>query len=141
MNNRKRIIPFGILLITSFYTFGAVILLLFLITDPKQVASAVALRHGLPASTGNWILPVIGCLALMIAFGLYSLSWWGYILTSVYLLYFGSVNGFLYIEQASWIYLGNVIWSCLVILYLIFVRKRFFEKKPIRDAGHKAQTI
>lgn len=137
----KATVPFGVLLIGSFYAFGAIVLLVFLFINPAQTSSIIAERHGLPASTGNWILPVIACLALMIAFGLYSLSKWGYILTIVYLLYFGSVNGLLYMKQPSWSYLGNVIWSILVILYLMLVRKRFFEKKPVRDTGRKAQTI
>ena len=137
----KATVPLGVLLIGSFYAFGAIVLLVFLLINPAQTSSIIAERHGLPASTGIWILPVIACLALLIAFGLYSLSKWGYILTIVYLLYFGSVNGFLYIGQASWTYLGNVIWSFLVIPYLILVRKHFFEKKSVWDAGRKAQTI
>ncbi len=128
MNVNKSNIPFGILLIAIFYAFGAAVLLFFFITNPAQVASAIALRHGLPPSTGNWILPVIAGMALLIAWGLWSLSRWGYVLTIMYLLYFGTVNGFLNAGQSSWTYLGNVIWSFLVIFYLILVRKRFFQK-------------
>lgn len=136
----KATVPLGVLLIGSFYAFGAIVLLVFLVLNPAQTSSFIAVRHGLPVSTGNWILPVMACLALMIAFGLNSLSKWGYMLTIGYLLYFGSVNGVMYIEQASWTFLGNVIWSFLVILYLILVRKRFFEKKLVRDDRYKAET-
>ncbi len=124
----KRKIPIGVLSIAGFYAFGAVILLLFFIFNPAQAASAIALRHGLPSSTGSWILPVIAGLALLIAYGLSSLSRWGYILTMVYLLYFSGVNGYLNTGQASWTYLGNVIWSFLVILYLMLVRRHFYKK-------------
>jgi hypothetical protein len=134
MNGYKRTIPFGIMLIASFYAFGAAILLLFFFINPTQAASAIALSHGLPSSTGSWILPVIAGLALLIATSLYSLSRWGYVLTLVYLLYFGRVNWFLYADEASWTYLGNGLWSLLVILYLFLVRRRFFQKnanKPV----------
>ncbi len=135
MNTHKKNIPIGILLISGFYTFGAVILLLLFIINPAQAANAIALRHGLPPSTGNWILPSIAGLALLIATGLWSLSWWGYILTIVYLLYFGSINVFLNSGQASWTFLGNVIWSFLIILYLILVRKSFIQKNAVNAAS------
>ncbi len=126
MNNRRRSIPFGILLIASFYAFGAIILLAFLVINPGQAASVIAQRHGLPASTGNWILPIVAGLGLLVSFGLYSLSKWGYALTLLYLIYFGSVNWFMYRTQADLLFFGNLVWSFLVILYLVLVRKRFF---------------
>lgn len=141
MYKGKTTVPLGVLLIGSFYALGAIVLLVFLVINPTQSSSIIAELHGLPASTGNWILPVIACLALMIAFGLYSHSKWGFRLTIGYMLYFGIVNWSLNMEQFSWAFLGNVIWSFLVILYLILVRKHFFGKKPVRDDGNKAETI
>lgn len=141
MNNQKSTLPLGILLIAAFYTLGAVILLLLFFINPTQAASAIALRHGVPPSIGNWILPAIAALALLIAFGLASLSRWGYLLTWMYLLYFGGVNGYLNAGQASWTYLGNVIWACLVLLYLILVRNHFFKRnvnQPIPQTGGRS---
>lgn len=140
MYKGKTTVPLGVLLIGSFYAIGAIVLLVFLMINPAQSSSTIAELHGLPTSTGNWILPVMAALALVIAFGLYSRSKWGYRLTIGYMLYFGIVNWSLYTDQFSWAFLGNVIWSFLVILYLILVRKHFFEKKPVRDDGIKAET-
>lgn len=141
MNKTKTTIPLGVLLISSFYAFGAIVLLVFLFINPAQTSSNIAERHGLPASTGNWILPVVAGLGLLIAYGLVSLSRWGYVLTILYLVYFGSVNWFISSTRDNLLNFGNLVWSFLVILYLILVRKRFFEKNPVKDIGRKVQTI
>jgi hypothetical protein len=118
-------IPIGLLFIAIFYTFGAVVLVIFLFADPIRTSNVIAKVHGLPGSTGNWILPFIAGLGLLIAYGLFSLSRWGYLLTILYLGYFGSVSVMLLRTHGDAVYLGNLIWSVLVILYLAVVRKRF----------------
>jgi len=132
--NRKSI-PLGVQLISAFYVFGAMVLLLCLFTNPVAVGSTIAERHGLAPSTGTWILPVIAGLALIIAYGLWSLSRWGFYLTLAYLVYFGVVsiilgglNFALTGAQAVQVYFGNFLWSALVATYLIVTRKRFFGR-------------
>ena len=128
MEKLRTNIPFGLLLIATFYTFGAVVLLISLFANPVQTSSVIAGAHGLPLSTGYWILPVIAGLALLIAYGLFSLSRWGYVLTIIYLGYFGIVSGLLLRIHCSSVYLGNLLWAILVIVYLILVRRRFQMK-------------
>lgn len=70
-------------------------------------------------------LPFIAGLGLLIAYGLFSLSRWGYLLTILYLGYFGSISVMLLRTHGDAVNLGNLIWSVLVILYLAVVRKRF----------------
>jgi hypothetical protein len=70
--------PLGIILVSGFYTFGAIVLLIGLFINPIQVNSSIAERHGLPPTTGSWFLLVITGLALIMAWGLFSLSLWGY---------------------------------------------------------------
>lgn len=118
-------IPIGLLLIAVFYTFGSVALLIFLFADPVQTTNVIAKVHGLSGSTGNWILPLVAGLGLLIAYGLFSLARWGYLLTILYLGYFGSVNASLLRTFGDAVYLGNLVWSVFVILYLILVRKGF----------------
>lgn len=132
--NRKSI-PLGVQLISAFYLFRAVVLLLCLFTNPLAVGSAIAERHGLPPSTGAWILPVIAGLALVIAYGLWSLSRWGFFLTLGYMFYFGMVSivlGALDFAatgvEAVQVYFGNFLWSALVATYLIVARKSFFAR-------------
>lgn len=121
-------VPLGLLLIAVFYVFGAFVLLIFLFVDPNQASSAIAKVHGLPVSTGNWILPLIAVLGLLIAYGLFTLSQCGYMLTMLYLAYFGIVSGLLLKTHYSVVYLGNLIWSIFVIVYLILVRRHFQMK-------------
>lgn len=115
--------PLGIILISGFYIFGAMILLIFLFINPTQVSSSIAERHGLPVTTDSWILLFVAGLALIIAWGLFSLSRWGYLLTVMYLIYFGSVGLFLSRGQITTIDFGNFIWSLLVIIHLVMIRK------------------
>ena len=107
--------PLGVILISVFYTFGAMILFYFFVTDPLYASSLIAERHGLLSSTGSWILLFVGANALLIAWGPFSLSRWGYIFTLTYLAYFGVVNFFLSRGQFATIEFGNFIWSLLVI--------------------------
>jgi hypothetical protein len=127
INSKNR--PLGIILISGFYTFGAVVLLITLFTNPIQVSSSIAERHGLPPTTGPWFLVLVVGLALTIAWGLFSLSRWGYILTVVYLIYFGSVGLFLSRGRVTTIDFGDFIWSLFVIIYLVVKRKHFFESR------------
>ena len=125
MKKLRTDIPLGLLLIATFYTFGAMVLLTLLFANPVQTSRVIAGVHGLPLSTGYWILPVIAGIALLIAYGLLSLSQWGYALTMLYLAYFGSISALLLTAYNSTVYLGNLLWSILVILYLLLIRSRF----------------
>jgi len=121
--------PVGVILISGFYAFGAIILFFFFVTDPLYASSLIAERHGLPSTTGSWILLLVGAIALLIAWGLFSLSRWGFIFTQAYLVYFGVVSLFLSREQFTTIEVGNFIWALLVIFYLLLIRKQFFVSK------------
>lgn len=132
--NRLTSIPIGVLLIAGFYIFGAIALLVLWIINPGQAAAFIAERHGLPATTGNWILPVIAGIGLLIAYGLVSRSRWGFFFTIAYQLYFATVN--LYLLDAIWatVSCGNAIWSFLVIGYLILVRRQFLKGASVSGA-------
>ncbi len=124
--------PLGVTLISAFYVFGAAVLLIALFLNPAEVSAAIAQRHGLSPDVGVAILPVVALLGLAIAYGLYSLSRWGLVLTVVYLAYFAGVS--LSSGALTWstsgqptepVALGNLTWSAIVIVYLILNRGRF----------------
>ncbi len=132
-NERK---PFGVLLIAGFYAFGAIVLLFSLFINPTEVSRVIAERHGLLPGFGVAILPIVAALGLVIAYGLYSLSRWGFSVTIVYLIYFGGasialggLNFALTGQEALQAYFGNLIWSVLVIAYLVVVRRHFLSLK------------
>jgi len=75
--------PLGVLVIADFYVFGALVLLVTLFLNPEQTSQFIAERHGQPADTGVWILPVLAIFSLVLACGLFSLSPWGFFLAII----------------------------------------------------------
>ena len=127
--------PLGMLLIAAFYAFGAIMLLIGMVLNPVEVSRVIAERHGLPPSIGVIIVPVVAALALAIAYGLAIRAVWGFWLTIVYLIYFGSVSFILAGPASTQPYLGNLMWSVVVVIYLLIARKHFFGPK---DAAAQA---
>ena len=88
------------------------------------------------------ILPAVALLGFAIAYGLYSLSRWGLVLTVVYLGYFAVVS--LLDGALTWsasgrplepVALGNLTWSAIVIVYLLLNRARFGRSRDGVPAG------
>lgn len=129
--------PLGILIISVIYLMGALMLLVFLVINPGPVARLIAERHGLPSTTGQWILLVMAGLGFILSVGLFMLSRWGYILTVSYLIYFGIVGLVLAKSNPATINFGNFLWSFLVIVYLLIVRKSFFDEGTRHSAHEK----
>jgi hypothetical protein len=133
MSTRQQI-PLGVILIAGFYVFGALLLLISLFSNPSEVSRQIAESQGIPVSIGPLILPLTAAFALLIAYSLFSLSTWGFFLTLLYLMYFGSISFLLADKQGTQPYLGNlwwsllvIRWSLLVIIYLLIKRKHFFR--------------
>ena len=126
--------PIGVLLIASFYVFGAMVLLVSVFTDPVGVRETIARAHGLSPIIGVEFVLAVAALALTLAYGLIRLSRWGLVLTLVYSLYLCAVSlsmgglSFAWTGQSeTQIYFGNSLWSALVVVYLFLVRQRFFR--------------
>jgi hypothetical protein len=139
MNERRRI-PLGVVLIAGFYVFGAMVLIASMFTNPAETSRFMAERHGLPPTIGVAVLPIVAALALVIAYGLYSLSRWGFYLTLAYLLYFGGVSltksdltSAFAGDATMQVYFGNLLWSTLVVIYL-FIKRRHFLRTPREGA-------
>ncbi|MBN2554646.1 MAG: hypothetical protein JXA97_01800 [Anaerolineales bacterium] len=120
--------PTGIRLIALFYLIGAAALLLSMFFNYSEMARQMAVMHGLPA---EWklALPVAAVLGLAIAYGLYSRSRWGYVLTIVYLLYLGITSYPLSVPDGNQPFLGNFLWSLFVVLYLGWKWRTFFPRE------------
>jgi hypothetical protein len=119
-------LPVGVTLIAVFYLFGAGVLLFSLFTSQhNEVCRYIATVYNLPPDLGIYSLIFTIGIAIFIAVGLFTLARWGWYLTILYLIYFGSINCFLMIEKASQPYYGNFIWSFMVIIYLLVTRKKF----------------
>ncbi len=128
--------PLSIMLIAGFYIFGAITLLISMFVSAADAGKRIAEMHGVSPIVGKDILPVVAILALIISYGLFSLSRWGYFLTLVYVLYTGIVGlvqgglGFATTGEASLqVYFGSILWSVLVGICLIAARRHFFRAK------------
>lgn len=124
--------PLGVLLISTFYIFGALVLLISVFTNPTGVSQVIATAHGFSSNMGVEILVVFSALALVVAYGLISFSRWGFFLAIVYSFYLAGVSlfmgglSFVWTGQADMqSYFGNFLWSMLVVVYLLIVRHRF----------------
>jgi hypothetical protein len=122
--------PLG--LIVLFYMFGAVMLLVGLVIDPGSVGKTIAAAHGLSPIVGRGLVIVVAMLALVMAYGLFAGSRWGFFLALGYLVYLAIVNlasGGLSLTQTGTpvnpIFFGNAVWSALVSVYLLMIRGYF----------------
>lgn len=139
--NGLKNIPIGILLIASFYVFGGFILLIGVFNNPTEVRETVARAHGLLPSIGTEIVLAVAALALLLAYGLIRMSRWGFILTIFYSSFICLVNLINGSFDFTWtpsvekqISFGNFLFSALVIVYLLIVRKQFFETRSVNHA-------
>jgi len=132
-------VPAGVLFIAAFYILGALVLLVTVFTNPTGVSQDIAMAHGLSPIMGVEILVAVAALALVLAYGLICLSRWGFFLAIAYSLYLVGISlfmgglSFLWTGQAEkQRYFGNILWSLLVLIYLLIVRSRFFSHGILR---------
>jgi hypothetical protein len=128
--------PVSIMLIAGFYVFGAIVLLISIFAHTNAV-ELIAYVHGISPIVGKGILPAIAALALIISYGLISLSKGGFYLTLAYVLYMGAIGllrgglGFAFTGETSLqIFFGSILWSGLVMICLIASRHHFLHGRP-----------
>jgi len=133
-------VPIGVLFIASFYVFGAFIILAWVFIDPTAISGTIAKAHGFLPVTGIELSLVVAVLALILVYGLVRLSRWGFILTMAYSMYIclvnlisGSQTFTVSVSPENSLYYGNFIFSLLVIVYLLVVRRNFFSAQVINQ--------
>ncbi len=127
-------LPLGLWLIVSFYVFGALVLVVSLFTNGSNVRQVIAAAHGLSPSADTGFVWAVAALALVLAYGLVSLSRWGFLLALGYsfLLCFVSLarGGLTFAwtgQPELQTYFGNLVWSGIVLIYLLSIRNRFLH--------------
>ena len=124
----RRPVPMGVLLIAAFYLFGAAVLLVGIFTNPVDVSNTIASVHGLSPAAEMWIIPVVAGLAILIAYGLFTGSRWGFFLTVIYTVIFGTISSWLLLQNFEQPYIGNATWSFLVLVYLTAKRHALLHR-------------
>ena len=130
--NTIKSLPLGIWLIASFYVFGALVLLIALFTNGSNAREVIAAAHGLSPAIGAEFVLAVAALVLILAYGLISLSRWGFFLAVAY-SFFLCANSLIHGGLSfAWtgqpqlqVHFGNLLWSAAVLIYLLVVRRRF----------------
>lgn len=120
--------PLGITLISYFYIFGSVILLLsalFFNVDDGEVG--IAARFGILSFPEQLFRIIVAISSLVIITGYLRLKRWGFWLMILYSFIFGIISYILLLSYNQQPFLGNTIWSIIVLIYTFYVRKSFFQ--------------
>lgn len=122
--------PLGVSLISYFYIFGAFILLFssfFYDANANQID--IATRFGLPNAPEQLIRVLVALSSLVIAYGYMRLRKWGFWVMIGYSVLFEVISLSLSLSHSQQPFIGNMIWSIIVLLYTIYVNKAFFQNK------------
>ena len=117
--------PAGVKLIGCFYIFGAVVLLLTL--GIKQDFE-FNIRFGVPGIPEIIVRLSIIVLSLIMAYGYLKLEKWGYWIMILYSIVFLIISLNQVSVYKSQPFIGNVIFSLIVIIYT-FTKREFFANK------------
>jgi hypothetical protein len=124
--------PLGVTFISCFYIFGSIILLYTAVFyDPKADEINMATRFGL--SNANIPEQLFRCLvaffSLVLIYGYIRLKKWGFWLMIGYSVIFGLISFTLSLEHNQQPFIGNMIWSIIVLTYTCYAYKYFGQNK------------
>jgi hypothetical protein len=118
--------PFGVAIICFFYIIGAVVLIYTSIFyHPNADQFGIAARFGVPTLPEQPVRLIVAVIAFILAFGYFSLKKWGFWSMVCYSVVFGTISlrlAFMYHQQP---FVGNVIWSAIVLIYTLIKRRSF----------------
>lgn len=128
--------PLGISFISYFYIFGAFILLFSLFFyDSTNNQINIASRIGLPNAPEKLTRVIVAILSLAIAYGFLKLRKWGFWLMITYSIVFGLISYVLVLNHPQQPFIGNMIWSFIVLSYTIYQRRAFFQRDFVKSIG------
>ncbi|WP_226658999.1 hypothetical protein [Pseudalkalibacillus hwajinpoensis] len=120
--------PLGVLLISYFYIFGAIILLftgVFYNADANSIG--IAERFGLPNAPERLIRGTLAAFSLVMVYGYIRLKKWGFWVMVNYSIIFGVISSLLITNQSYQPYVGNLIFSIGVLAYTLYVKDIYFK--------------
>lgn len=120
--------PLGVSLISYYYIFGAIALVVTsIIYNPSANVIGIADRFGLTSFPERLFRIVLAVFTLILIYGYMGLKRWGFWLMVVYSILFGVISSLLITNQTLQPFLGNLIWSLIVLVYTIYNRKAFLK--------------
>ncbi|MED3986838.1 hypothetical protein P4646_22710 [Peribacillus simplex] len=122
--------PLGVSLIGYFYIFGAVILLftsIFYDSNANQIG--LVTRFGLADIPERLFRVLVALISIVMVYGYMRLEMWGLRLMIGYSILFGVISLTLFFLHNQQPFIGNVIWSIIVLIYSIYVEPSFKMKQ------------
>lgn len=120
--------PLGVSLISYFYIFGAIVLLFTAIFYNANANSVgISERFGLQNVPERLMRVIVALFSLVMVYGYFRLKKWGYWLMITYSLAFGIISSLLITNQSQQPYVGNLIFSIIVVVYTMYVKKTYIQ--------------
>ncbi|WP_226671992.1 hypothetical protein [Rossellomorea aquimaris] len=126
--------PFGVSIIGYFYIFGAMVLL-FTAIFYQAGADAISIseRFGVSILPERMMRIVLAFFSLLMVYGYMRLKKWGFWLFLSYSALFGLISSVLATNQPEQPFIGNVVFSIIVLIYTIYVKEAFFSTAEKRE--------
>lgn len=117
--------PVFLTFVGYFYIFGSFILLLSLGVDQEV---GLAVRFGIPNIPETLVRVFVAIISLVMAYGYLKLKAWGYWVAMIYSALFLVMSLSLLTIYNNQPFIGNAIWSAIVLVYTFMKRKYFISK-------------
>ena len=125
--------PLGVSIIGYFYIFGAVVLLftaMFYQADADTIS--ISERFGVSILPERFMRIIVASFSLLMAYGYMRLKKWGFWLFISYSALFGLISSVIATNQPQQPFIGNVVFSVIVLIYTVYVKGAFF---PTAERG------
>lgn len=120
--------PLGVSIIGYFYVFGAVVLVftaIFYQADPDAIS--ISERFGVSILPERMMRIVLALFSLLMVYGYMKLKRWGFWLIVSYSVLFGVISSAIATNQPQQPFIGNVVFSVIVLIYTVYVKGAFFN--------------
>ncbi|MGF3104443.1 hypothetical protein [Rossellomorea sp. DUT-2] len=123
--------PLGVSIISYFYIFGSIVLLYTAIFYQAGADTiSISERFGVTVVPERIMRMVVAVFSLWMVYGYMRMKKWGFWLLIMYSVLFGVISFLLLTNELQQPFIGNVVFSVIVLIYTIYVRGAFFESAP-----------
>lgn len=118
--------PFGIKIIAGFYLFGAVILFISLFSSSSSISSyGIGFIHGITFIHELPMRIMVVVFTFVLSYGYAKQTKWGFYAMVIYTAYFSIISSHLAFKLQVQPFIGNMIWSLLILIYTVMNRSCF----------------
>ncbi|MGD6957392.1 hypothetical protein ACQCVM_07325 [Rossellomorea aquimaris] len=120
--------PLGVSIIGYFYIFGSIVLLFTAIFYQAGADTiGISERFGVSVLPERIMRVLVAFFSLLMAYGYMRLKKWGFWLLITYSVLFGFISFILLTNEPQQPFIGNFVFSVIVLIYTIYVKEAFFK--------------